>query len=192
MPDSINLNNMLETNGWALIEFDRILAQSLREKAVARYQNRDFKPASLAQLQNQKIRNDQIFWLEAETHDAAEKKTLHLIKDYMQAIKDYFRIPLRDFECHYACYPAEHFYQKHSDQKLQDNKRYFSFVIYLNDSWLDTDGGQLVGYDSDQKEIFRLLPTLGTMILFRSDIIHEVLPSKKERFSLTGWMRTAS
>lgn len=191
MPDSINLNEMLETNGWALIEFAPGLAQSLREKAFQHYQNQDFKPAALAQSQNQQIRNDQIFWLESETHDPAEKKTLQIITNYMQEIKNYFRLPLTHFECHYACYPASHYYQKHSDQKNHGNKRYFSFVIYLNDHWSDQDGGQLVGYDSSQKEIFRLAPRIGTMILFRSDIIHEVLPSKKERFSLTGWMRTA-
>jgi len=34
-----------------------------------------------------------------------------------------------------------------------------------------------------------VLPVAGRLVCFRSDIIeHEVLPSKKERLSITGWM----
>jgi SM-20-related protein len=33
------------------------------------------------------------------------------------------------------------------------------------------------------------LPIAGRLVCFRSDVIeHEVLPSKKERLSVTGWM----
>ena len=148
MSDSINLNEMLESKGWAQIEFDHGLAQSLREKALHSYRNQYFKPAGLANSQNQNIRNDHIYWLDANTVDAAEKKTFQILTNYLDSIKNYFRLPLTHFECHYAQYPIGHFYQKHSDQKMHDNKRYFSWVIYLNESWTESDGGELVAYAS--------------------------------------------
>ena len=61
-------------------------------------------------------------------------------------------------------------------------------MLYLNEDWKESDGGHLIGYDQD-KVIFRVKPELGQMILFRSDLEHEVMPTQRGRFSLTGWFR---
>lgn len=35
-----------------------------------------------------------------------------------------------------------------------------------------------------------MLPQMGTFVVFRSDVIvHEVLPTLRERFGLTGWFK---
>ncbi|HAJ18613.1 MAG TPA: hypothetical protein DCL95_00870 [Rhodospirillaceae bacterium] len=36
----------------------------------------------------------------------------------------------------------------------------------------------------------RLIPAPGRLVVFRSDLVwHEVLPGRKPRWSLTGWLR---
>lgn len=149
-----------------------------------------FKPATITQTSDQAktIRNDFTYWLEKD-HHPTEKNLLEGIDQLLLALKNYFRISLSHFECHFALYPKGHFYKKHIDQTAENNKRFFSFVIYLNQNWNESLGGKLVGFDDSDKKIFELIPHFGQMIVFRSDIPHEVEPSLSERRSITGWFR---
>jgi SM-20-related protein len=180
---------------WTLIPFDQTQSLALFEMAQERLQKRQFRQAGLAAIQNVndsslQIRNDEIFWLDAKSDDLskAEKDFLSFIENLREEIKNDFRVSLSEFECHFAFYDKGHYYQKHRDTTAANNKRVFSFVLYLNENWNDADGGHLVGYDQD-KVIFRVKPELGQMILFRSDLEHEVMPTQCGRFSLTGWFR---
>jgi SM-20-related protein len=93
---------------------------------------------------------------------------------------------LKDFECHFAIYPENTFYKKHIDRFQQNAHRVLSFVLYLNENWQKGDGGELGIYPDKEEHIVE--PVAGRLILFRSEILHEVLLSHKERISLTGWM----
>jgi SM-20-related protein len=45
-------------------------------------------------------------------------------------------------------------------------------------------------YDAAQQPLHRVAPRSGTMVAFLSErFAHEVLPTQKTRFSLSGWMR---
>jgi SM-20-related protein len=180
---------------WTLIPFDQVQSSDLLKSAQRRLQNHQFRQAGLAAIQSVsdsslQIRNDEIFWLDSKSHDLSEveKKTLIFLENLRQEIKNDLRVSLSEFECHFAFYDTGHFYQKHRDITSTNNKRVFSFVLYLNENWKDTDGGHLVGYDQENI-IFRIKPELGQMILFRSDLEHEVMPTLRGRFSLTGWFR---
>lgn len=133
------------------------------------------------------IRNDFTYWLEKE-HHPIEKNILEGLDELRLALKNYFRISLSNLECHFALYPRGHFYKKHVDQTAENNKRFFSFVIYLNPEWSESLGGKLVGFDEHNK-IFEVIPHFGQMIIFRSDIPHEVEISLRERRSIAGWFR---
>ena len=91
------------------------------------------KSATITQETSQAktIRNDFTYWLEKE-HHPAEKNLLEDLDQLLLALKNYFRISLSHLECHFALYPKGHFYKKHIDQTAENNKRFFSFVIYLN------------------------------------------------------------
>lgn len=184
----------LDQKGWVFLQVPE-LWRSLLMQAQTLRGNNQFKPAeiktSLAPDQSQLIRNDLIHWVKDDTSVPAEKIFNEQINLMMYQIKDYFRIGLRHFEAHYAIYPQGHFYQRHSDQKKENNKRQFSFVYYLNQDWKSEYGGELVGYQglTDEK-MFGVFPYGGTLALFRSDIEHEVCISNSARFSITGWMRT--
>lgn len=147
------------------------------------------KSATITQDSDQAktIRNDFTYWLEKD-HHPTEKSLLEGLDQLLLALKNYFRISLSHLECHFALYPQGHFYKKHIDQTAENNKRFFSFVIYLNQNWNESLGGKLVGFEGEQK-IFEVLPHFGQMIVFRSDIPHEVEPSLSERRSIAGWFR---
>lgn len=194
MFSTINLTEHFEkidTDGWTHFPLPNHWGELL-ENAKFYDSTQQFKAAGVsenAQIQ-ENIRNDKIHWLSEKVDLVSEVTFLKELNILRQQLKEYFRIGLNQFECHYAQYPAGHFYHRHSDQKSKDNKRFFSFVYYLNPDWRIEDGGQLVAYTDHKQELFRLNPTGGTFVIFRSDIEHEVLTAHKMRWSIAGWMRT--
>ncbi len=185
----------LSEKKWTLIPIDQQLCLALHKCAITRLQMHQFRQAGLAAVQNVndaslKIRNDEIFWLDAKAHELSdiETQTLAFLDNLRLEIKENLRVSLTEFECHFAFYDKGHYYQKHRDTTSANNKRVFSFVLYLNENWQDSDGGQLIGYEQ-QEVLFQIKPAIGNLILFRSDLEHEVMSTFRGRFSLTGWFR---
>jgi SM-20-related protein len=63
--------------------------------------------------------------------------------------------------------------------------------LYLNDDWGEHDGGELLIYpqrgDSPPE---RIMPGNGVLLVFLSErVVHEVLPARRDRFSIAGWFR---
>lgn len=182
----------LAQQNWTLIPIALDTARKLRKSAESKFTANQFKPATLSQSTQLEtsIRNDSIFWLDKNSPlmNETDQEALAQIETLSAQLKVYFRIGLSEIECHYAVYNDGHFYHKHRDATTQNNKRVFSFVVYLNESWNAEDGGQLTGY-SDAEKIFSIEPRMGQMILFNSELEHEVLKTYKTRYSLTGWIR---
>lgn len=196
---SNNLNNYLEKyleelsqNNWTQIPIEAEFVQRLYSSAKKKLAQNLFKIAGLSQSTTPltDIRSDSIYWLDAASDDLGQvdiMALMHLdnLKDH---IRSFFRISISEFECHYAVYKPGQFYKRHTDTTSVNNKRLFSFVIYLNEVWSEDDGGEIVGYQDD-KVLFNVMPLSGNILIFRSDIEHEVLPTQKNRYSLTGWYR---
>jgi SM-20-related protein len=69
-------------------------------------------------------------------------------------------------------------------------QRVLSSVVYLNPNWDIADGGELVLYDTTDSELTRVQPLAGTAVFFMSEEFpHEVLPARRERYSIAGWFR---
>ena len=65
-----------------------------------------------------------------------------------------------------------------------------SVVLYLNEQWAEDDGGELRLFTEPTIDV---PPTGGKLVLFLSDSLeHQVLPTRRERLSLTGWFRRRS
>ncbi len=177
---------------WTKISIDPHFSATLQQCAFQRLQMQQFREAELALSKKvmPEIRNDKIFWLDAksETLHKIESSLLMALDELCVSLKQELHVYLDSTECHYALYEIGHFYKRHRDSTSQNNKRIFSFTLYLNNEWKDNDGGNLIGYDG-QKILFSVKPEIGTMILFRSDIEHEVLPTTRDRLSITGWFR---
>lgn len=140
------------------------------------------------------IRSDSIFWLEAD--DPAESAEGWIAG--MNALCEHFRrhlfLPLWSYEGHLARYPPAGFYKAHLDRHFKTLARQISVIAYLNEDWDESDGGELRLFTDIEKGIdgpfLDVIPRAGTVVIFRSaDFWHEVRPSKRERLSLTGWLR---
>lgn len=187
--DLEQLMQKVDEAGFGTISLSPEVCLSLLARLKDLEQQGLLKAATITQENDQAktIRNDFTYWLEKD-HHPTEKSLLEDLEQLLLSLKNYFRISLSHLECHFALYPKGHFYKKHIDQTAENNKRFFSFVIYLNQSWDESLGGKLVGFENDKK-IFELTPHFGQMIVFRSDIPHEVEPSMSSRRSIAGWFR---
>ena len=152
----------------------------------------EFHPAHIghgvAEYRISEIRGDKILWLEERKLTEAQQQYFVFLNELREHLSSYFRIALPWQECHLATYPVGSFYTRHLDQFRETNNRIFSAILYLNENWQEIDGGQLRVYNDASYE--DIAPLFGRFACFRSDVVeHEVLPTNRTRFSVTGWMR---
>lgn len=139
------------------------------------------------------IRNDQVLWMDAEDLSPLQAEYWEKVEGVRQAVNQRCFLGLRSFESHFARYPIGSFYVRHLDQFQAVPHRLVTVILYLNDSWTPADGGALRMYlpQEDGSEVVEdILPLGGRLVVFLSgEIPHEVLPTNKERISITGWLR---
>lgn len=133
------------------------------------------------------IRGDFIKWIDKADAPEAVRKYTDKLDALRQFLNQSLYLSLKDYEVHLAMYPAGSFYKRHLDQFKSDDHRKLSVILYLNQDWNESHGGQLRMYlDNEALDFF---PLAGRLVCFRSDLIeHEVLPATRERKSITGWM----
>ncbi|MGO4998906.1 2OG-Fe(II) oxygenase [Oceanisphaera sp. W20_SRM_FM3] len=141
------------------------------------------------QQTNERIRSDKTRWLEGNT--PIQLYYLSLMARLQQALNRQLFLGLKDYECHYALYQAGDFYKKHVDAFRGRGNRRITTVLYLNDDWQASQGGELLVYsDQGSSVLHRILPAAGTLVCFLSeDFPHEVLPAQRDRMSIAGWFR---
>ncbi len=149
------------------------------------------KPAGIGrglQLQiNPDIRCDRICWLDDSLDIAVPY--LALMSALQTLLNRHLFLGLHEYECHWAHYPEGSFYTRHLDAFAGNANRRVSTALYLNPDWSNDCGGELVLYDQ-AGVVERVLPQMGTLVVFLSDEFpHEVLPTRRSRYSLTGWFR---
>ncbi len=197
----------IENRGYItnLFPLPELMVNNLFTHLLARDRN-DFKIAGIGRaLEHQVnpfVRTDEIIWVDKEGL-ASEGSPLRAYLDWMEnlrlALNRRLFLGLFDYECHYARYDKGAFYKKHFDAFKANRNRVVSTILYLNPSWQAEDGGELVLYkpagalEPDQEILETVQPLFGRMVIFLSeDFPHEVLPSNKPRYSLTGWFRLSS
>ena len=121
---------------------------------------------------------------------------LNEMETLRQAMNGLLYLGLRDYECHFSHYPEGAAYQRHRDRFRSDNARTLSTVYYLNEGWTPADGGVLRMHLQNTDGSVRALdiqPDGGRLVLFLSaEIEHEVCVTRRDRYSITGWMRRAA
>ena len=95
---------------------------------------------------------------------------------------------IRHSEAHYACYPVGFGYQWHSDNPAGRDERVISAVFYLNDDWSDSDGGALEIVDKHGVH-YNVMPVANRLVIFDSDLQHQVQIAHRQRYSIATWMR---
>lgn len=163
----------------------RLIELADNDRQAGSFKKAGIGKQGLFQVDNS-VRGDYIKWLDYQYPDPA----VHEFLDAITTIKNYLNqtcyLGLKDFETHFAIYPENTFYKKHVDRFQQNAHRVLSFVLYLNQNWQEGDGGELALYLDNKTEIVQ--PIAGRLLIFRSELEHEVLLSHKNRYSITGWM----
>jgi SM-20-related protein len=138
------------------------------------------------------VRGDRIAWIEPQTAGPAVLDYLERLEGLREVLNREFFLGLFDFEGHLASYPAGSFYRRHLDQFRGVERRTLSCILYLNQDWEPRDRGHLRIYTdpADPRAYEDIAPLGGTLVTFLSARFeHEVLPARRDRLSLTGWLR---
>ncbi len=195
-PETIlsELADSLAENGWAITDdfFITDFLQELLKEEMLLFKSGQFKQAGIGKGAEHKvvseIRSDFVHWLDEDNLSELQKQFWIQMEELKQFLNRYFFLGLKEMEFHFAVYPEGSFYKKHLDRFQRDSGRTISCVLYLNQEWTENDGGQLRIYNNEK--FMDVIPVFGRLVCFKSDEIeHEVLPTKKERYSITGWMK---
>jgi SM-20-related protein len=181
----------LVTDGYIVIKdaIDKKLCSDLLKDAKS---ESSFKNAGISSTNDLHIdstkRRDKTLWLDED--EACRSEYLAFSRELSQNLNKELYLGISYYEAHYALYEEGDFYEKHLDSFRGSKNRVVTTVLYLNEEWSDKDGGELVIYNEDDKEIKRVTPNAGTLVLFLSDKFpHEVLVAKNKRYSIAGWFR---
>jgi SM-20-related protein len=137
-----------------------------------------------------RVRSDQIHWLERTTSQPAQTLLWKKLDLLQQGFNRGLFLGLDGFDGHYAIYSPGGFYRRHLDRDSgSENGRIVSLILYLNENWQKTDGGELRIHakDGSHRDV---APRGGALVCFLSEESeHEVLPSTRDRVSFTGWFK---
>lgn len=140
-------------------------------------------------MQNSFVRKDEICWISGESE--AGRNWLAWATELQLFLNRRLFLGLFSFESHFAHYAPGDYYKRHYDAFKGEANRVLSLVVYLNPNWTNSDGGELVLYSNNHdQEGLSVTPVSGTVVVFLSeDFPHEVLTSRRDRYSIAGWYR---
>ena len=169
-------------------ELSKVLQQNIRQLQ----EDNGMKTAGIGNDRvkdaNQQMRSDKICWLDKNNNNVFEQEFLELAEAFIGHLNSTCFTSINSYEFHYAVYEEGNFYKRHIDQFRSDNQRKFSLINYLNEDWLEEDGGQLYLYQDETVQ--KIQPESKTAVFFKSDEMeHEVALCNRSRMSITGWLK---
>lgn len=132
------------------------------------------------------IRGDSTRWIDDTCPVGVQY--LQAIDSLSQFFNQTLYTGIRHSEAHYARYPVGFGYQWHADNPVGRDERVLSAVFYLNDTWGEHDGGEILIIDKHGSEQ-TLTPQGNRLVIFDSNLRHQVKITHRERFSIATWMR---
>jgi len=201
MADAEPIATALAQRGWCVTPdfVDNVTLRALAAEAQQRWTQQEFRAARVGTGTNlhtsTAIRGDSIVWIDLTALSAAQQAYVAQLEALRLTLNRELFLGAFDLELHFARYPVGAFYRKHLDRHADTQARVVSCVLYLNQDWNTEDGGQLRVYtpEKDTERYVDVTPLGGTLVTFLSgDFYHEVLPARRPRLSITGWMRTRS
>ncbi len=169
------------------------LAANLKQNLVALFAGNQLQPAGTGNLQKVShdtlFRSDMIYWLDRKHENTHENSFFDLMDSFVSYLNETCFTGINSYEFHYTLYEPGSFYKKHVDQFRNNDSRQFSMIMYLNEGWVDGDGGELSIHHEDNVQ--DISPLNGRSIFFKSnELAHEVLMTNKTRMSITGWLKS--
>jgi SM-20-related protein len=133
-------------------------------------------------------RSDKIYWLDRAHDNVHENSFFDLMDTFVSHLNRTCYTGITGYEFHYTLYEKGTFYKKHVDQFRNNEVRQYSMIMYLNEDWVEEDGGQLCIHHLDNLQ--NISPVNGKSVFFKSsELAHEVLITNKPRMSITGWLK---
>ena len=173
------------TDGWLTI--DNVFNKTALLALQAESGFIDYRDAALtAGIRISDIRGDRIRWITENFF--AGYYYLQSINALAALFNRSLFAGIRHSEAHYACYPAGFGYQWHSDNPAGRDERVISAVFYLNDEWTASDGGALEIIDKHGSH-HSVMPVANRLVIFDSDMQHQVQIAHRQRYSIATWMR---
>lgn len=178
--------------GYAVIPnfISREEAIAIRDAAVSFKEDGEFKKAGIGKMHDftisKDVRGDQILWIDEEHRVKEVDDYLLKVEDLMSLLNRTCFLGLKAYESHFAVYPVGAHYERHVDRFRTNPHRIVSFVLYLNPDWGAEDGGELMIYREGEDDV-QVIPEAGKLVVFKSDLEHEVLTAHRSRYSITGW-----
>ncbi len=184
----------LVASGWLVL--DQALPEVLYQGLCLEAQDtRDYRAAELVTGGRQAaVRSDSTRWIEAHDRTAQSCGVQYLaaLDGLGQVLNRSLYTGIRSVEAHFACYQPGQFYAQHRDNPVGSSVRAISTVLYLNGGvhvvWQDAWGGA-IRLEDLQGLAHEVLPQANRMVVFVSDLPHEVLPASRVRRSIAGWLR---
>ncbi len=196
MPNTESIVDTLAERGWCVDTgfLPEATVAALRAECLHAHTDGAFHAAGVGRGRSQvraEVRGDQVLWLEEDDAGPALRGVLQDLETLRQAVNQALFLGLFDLETHFAAYPPGAGYQRHLDRFRDDDRRSLTVILYLNEpDWHRDDGGLLRFWPDPEATPLDILPAGGTLVTFLSERFwHEVLPSKRQRLSLTGWFR---
>ncbi len=133
-------------------------------------------------------RNDKIYWLDAKHKNIHENSFLKLLDSFIIYLNATCYTGITGYEFHYTLYEEGSFYKKHIDRFKNNSSRAYSMIMYLNENWQPSHGGELCIHHHNRLQ--NISPSNGKCVFFKSNtLLHEVLLTHKPRLSITGWLK---
>ncbi len=147
----------------------------------------NFKPAQIgkgsSKSNNTQIRNDKNLWL--NQNENGLEPVWELLNNISDILKSHLYFPIKRYESQFALYPPGHFYKRHVDKHKNLPARLVTLVYYIS-SWEKSHEGELMIYN---KNSIKIEPVKNSLVIFLSELEHEVKPTNSNRQSLTAWFR---
>jgi SM-20-related protein len=168
------------------------LSLHLKENLLALYTGQQLKSAGTGDSSqvayNNLFRGDVIYWLDRSNNNIHENSFFDLMDSFVKYLNENCYTGISSYEFHYTLYEKGSFYKKHLDQFRNNDSRKYSMIMYLNDNWMESDGGELCIHHKSGLQ--NISPNSGKSVFFQSnELEHEVLVTNKPRMSITGWLK---
>lgn len=134
------------------------------------------------------LRGDSIYWHDPENFTIPQRLYSDILQLFKVQLNSSLLLSIDSVESQYAFYPEGSHYSAHRDQLKNDDARLISVVLYLNDHWESSFGGQLILYPEHADSV-TIFPKANRMVFFDSKLLHEVNLTKQSRYSVASWFK---